>query len=506
MKMSNKFKLFSAILIIVLFRMPVLTFAEGLNENSKVDSNPINLKDETGENRKKAAEAFQTGYMLFEKKDYLEACPYFFTVLRNTSPDDTDYEWAEFFFGICLNKTGFSHASTDVLAHLVTRKPNPKIVSYCLEIFEKIIRTRPFDQDLVINMAICDQEYGFVEDALSDFIHFHQGVYDYKHGFLNWGEEHFSKIRPGTHYFYRYKYHQALKKIYENRIDDAIPILREIMESAFKNEKFKDEVRRTLARILYEKGEYAEAEMYYSEIQKSILDQSQNLLERAWVHYRIGNPEKAMGFLYAFNAPEFRNHFTPEYFILKSFIFKDVCHYKSALKVVSGFNRKYGSALKSIYHRGNPEENYPLMIALLNKKEINETWKFLELLESEKERLIVCQDEDLKTNLEKIYSLQIEESTDDLRKEMQEEYEKMANQLLRYEEEAHLMEYEISMDMVQRVYQYHFDDETPENEESSEGIVVYPFQGEFWNDELADYHVKLPNKCNNTEEWDVFFK
>jgi hypothetical protein len=35
---------------------------------------------------------------------------------------------------------------------------------------------------------------------------------------------------------------------------------------------------------------------------------------------------------------------------------------------------------------------------------------------------------------------------------------------------------------------------------------VYPFQGEFWNDELADLKVVLPNKCKNLEEWDIFFK
>jgi hypothetical protein len=82
----------------------------------------------------------------------------------------------------------------------------------------------------------------------------------------------------------------------------------------------------------------------------------------------------------------------------------------------------------------------------------------------------------------------------------------MANQLLQYEEEAHLMEYEIGVDMYQRVYESHYREEKSGEEKAGDGMVVYPFQGEFWNDELADYHVQLPNKCNNTEEWDIFFK
>ena len=37
-------------------------------------------------------------------------------------------------------------------------------------------------------------------------------------------------------------------------------------------------------------------------------------------------------------------------------------------------------------------------------------------------------------------------------------------------------------------------------------VAVYAFQGEFWNDELDDYEVILPDKCQKAEEWDIFFK
>jgi hypothetical protein len=38
-------------------------------------------------------------------------------------------------------------------------------------------------------------------------------------------------------------------------------------------------------------------------------------------------------------------------------------------------------------------------------------------------------------------------------------YEKMANAMLQFEEEAHLMEYEIGIDMYQRVHSYHYEEE-----------------------------------------------
>jgi hypothetical protein len=82
----------------------------------------------------------------------------------------------------------------------------------------------------------------------------------------------------------------------------------------------------------------------------------------------------------------------------------------------------------------------------------------------------------------------------------------MANELLKFEEAVNLMEYEIGLDMYQRVYQYHYREESPLAGKSTKGAVIYSFQGEFWNDELDDYTVTLTDKRNSIEEWDIFFK
>jgi hypothetical protein len=451
---------------------------------------------------------FRKGYESFQKKRYAEAAEFLYSYLKNNTPDDIDYEWAEFFFGISLRKLGFTHASLDVLSHLVMRKPNPKIVSYSLELLEEITRTIPYDREQVIDEVISGHEYGFIDQDLSDFMHFYQGVFDWEHGFFQWGKDHFTKITPGTYYFYKYLYHKALHSIYEDKIDDAIDILKQILKSPIQSDDFRDEVRKTLARLHYEKGQFNKAEFMYDQIKKPMLAQSQNLLERAWVHYRSADNEKAMGLLYAFKAPSFQDFFTPEYYILKSFIYKSVCHYQKALSVVEEFNSHYGDSLGTIYNRGMANDNPTLLQVILNKKRILEKWQFLLLLEKEREKSREFTDKDLYDYIYEIYDLQIRETIKDFKKMVKEEYEKMANDLLQYEEEAHLIEYEIGLDMYQRVNQYHYteDARSDENKQGKGRKVAYPFQGEFWTDELDAYEVSLPDKCNAAEEWDVFFK
>ena len=482
-------------------------FVKGLFSSKKEKKTKVAevLTNEPG-NEDQKRKHFENGYALFSEENYYDAAIELYRFLSASSPDEDDYEWAQFFFGISLNRLNYSHAAIDVLGNLVIRKPNPKIVSYCFELFEQNISTLPHDEDFIVNQVVGDQDYGFVEGGIADFVNYLQGSYDWEHKFFEWGNEHFQKIRPTSTYYFKHLYKQALYSVYKGDIDEAINYLNTILKSDYPSTDLKDETRKTLARLLYEKGQYDEADMIYAQIQKSIIAQSENLLERAWVHYRLGHNERAMGLLYSFQAPSFRNAFRPEYFILKSFIYKDVCHYKNALSVVYEFKDRYGDALEKLYERSLPQENDALMLVLLNKPEISRIYKFLKLLEKELAACQLISDEALRVYLVKIYDLQIEESREKLRKLINDDYEVIANDLLKYEEDANLMEYEIGLDMYQRVYESHYTDENTIKEKVEKGLAYYQFQGEFWNDELATYEVSLPNKCENMEEWDVFFK
>lgn len=455
-------------------------------------------------------EDFDKGYNYFSREKYDAAAPLLYAFVTANTPTMDEYDWAEFFLGISLYEQGFTHASVDILSWLVTRKPNTQIVTYILELFEEISRTQPYDRDKVILRSVCDQQYGFIEGALKDFIHYHQGVFDWENGFDEWGDHHFSKIHPKSYYHHKFMYQKALYDVARDDIDSAIAILKDIDEAEFEGEDLKNDVRKTLARLLYEKEEYQRSDELYQEISHNIVYQAQNLLERSWAQYRMGHQEKAMGLLYAFKAPVYRNYFTPEYFLLKSFIYKDVCHYQRALAVIDEFREHYRDSLDIVYTRKEIRENHVLLLALLGQRKIGKLWKFLRLLDKEQQRLERIEDPELKAYLEKIYALTIDQKRKEFQLMIEEKYEALGNELLEYEEKADLMAYEVGLDMYQRVYQYHYTEEK-DNKETKKRVAkhykaFYPFQGEFWNDELNAYKVTLDDKCGCMEEWDIFFK
>jgi len=421
--------------------------------------------------------------------------------------NDENYDWAAFFQGVCFQKMGLSHAAADALAHLAARKPNSRIVSYSLEILEQITRTKPFDKETIILDVLCNQNYDFTNDALSDFIHYYQGLFDWEHGYVEWGDEHFSQIRPDTYYYHKYKYQRALYFIYDDQIELAVKALRELVEDEAVDARIKDEAKITLARLLYELGDFDESFSVYNSVEMPNTAQARYLLERSWDQFRIGDPERAMGLLYAYEAPSFRRRLTPEYFILKSLIYKDVCQYRQALQIVDQFKAKFGEALGLLRQRGDMLDNDQLLLVLMDQKPIKELNNLLSLLSGELKTASSINDQPLRERLEKTYELQIQKTRKQLRTKINAAYDAAASEFLDFAEKANLLEYEIGLDMYQRTAEYHYDEKKEkEREEPKVKTVAYAFQGEFWNDELDDYRVVLENKCETLEEWDIFFQ
>ncbi len=453
---------------------------------------------------------FKQAYQQFKLKRWEIAAGSFLEFIQLTSSDEKNFEWAEFFMAISLEHLGYTHAAVDRFSNLAARKPNTKIVSYILDMFEQISRTKPFDYDQVILQVVNDKDYGFISDEVSGFVDYYQGIQDWKTGYRGWALDHFKRIPKDSYYYSRYLHQQALYQIEINKPKKALNILSQILQVENLDDKLRDESLWIAARLHYELGDMKEASFLYGKIKTPVIEQASFLLEQAWIEYQNKDYERAMGFLYAFEAPSFRQFFTPEYFLLKGFIYKDVCHYESALTVVEEFNQRYGQSLEAIYNRKDETdvESEELLYVILAKKNVKRVWTFITMLEEEKKRVDELDDDNLIKYVKGVYNLQIQDSSHQLRNLIKNEYASRANGLLQFEEESNLMRYEIGVDMYQRVAQNTYvgtNRKDKSKKDTQESQVVFSFQREYWNDELGFYKVSLPNKCDTFKDWDLFF-
>ena len=98
-----------------------------------------------------------------------------------------------------------------------------------------------------------------------------------------------------------------------------------------------------MARLLYEQNKNRKAVRYYDYLPISGFFWLEALFESSWALFRMGPAyhEKALGNLHTLSSPYFRDEYTPEAPILKAVILYSRCEYDKALAAVREFNEVY---------------------------------------------------------------------------------------------------------------------------------------------------------------------
>jgi tetratricopeptide (TPR) repeat protein len=450
---------------------------------------------------------FKKGYHLFSNNQFKAALPVFHSFLTQQTSDADNYEWALFFYGICLKKNNYNYAAFDVFSRLIDQSPNAKIVTHAIRLFEQAINQGQIHESLIRETGLCTKNLEFVEAPLSHFIDFHQGMCNWEKGYIDWGNEQFSMIPKNTPYSFKYRFELARFMIQQRDIDQGIEILSGMLASSLMDQAMRTKCQITLARLYFEQQKYDQADTLYKTISKFQKDQSRFLLERAWTQFHLNHPNQAMGLLVALNAPDFKSQITPEYFLLKSLIYKHICNYNKALAIVDEWNDEYQLLIKDIRHRKPLVHQRDIIPLLLHKQSIEMKLSIIHRLTHEKNRAMGIEDKKVADALKNIYDLFIQKHAHELKILAQQAYVQMADKLLSFEENMRLMHYEIGLSMYQRVKQSRTDiTSTSLKKNTFKQPVIYPFIGEYWNDELDHLRVSLTDKCQTPEQWDVFFK
>jgi hypothetical protein len=456
---------------------------------------------------KAGPEVFDEGVQLYYSKSYAKACQRLWDYIGSNEPGAESYGYAEYFLALSLKKLGFTHATVEYLFNVAKNRTKAELLPDALKELERITREHPFDQELILKDLLYDTSFGYLRDDLRDFVEYYQGYLDYQNGFINWGEKHFANIRKDTYYDYKARYIKAIYGLVKFDLDEATKVLQEILDSDIKQSDVINNARQSLARILFEQKKYKEAYKMYETIDSPIEKQATVFLEEAWTQYYLKDYRRAMGLLYALEAPAFYRCFNPEKYVLKALIYNNLCHYNVAKDAVAEFRQYYGDALIAVYDRVELERNDVLLDAALQDPALIEMSTFQKQLDTELGLLDSYegqwQENGLSAHLTKIYDLKIKEVNRRIKERLDRAIRAVAESLLEFEEQMNLLEYEIGLSIFKRVKGTPSKHEAVREKIPFTGIhVYYPFDGEFWNDELHDLRFFIDDRCFSEERWE----
>jgi len=96
-----------------------------------------------------------------------------------------------------------------------------------------------------------------------------------------------------------------------------------------------------LARIHYQNRQNRYAIFYYGKMPWGGERWLEGLWEASYAHYRIGDYEKTLGNLLTLQSPYFRDEYYPESYVLKAIVYYENCRYPEARQVLDQFSSLY---------------------------------------------------------------------------------------------------------------------------------------------------------------------
>ncbi len=288
-----------------------------------------------------------------------------------------------------------------------------------------------------------------------------------------------------------------------------------------------------LARIHYAARQNRYAIYYYGKIERGRSEWLEALFESAWANYRIGQYQQALGNLVTLSSPFFRDEYFPEALLLKAVVYYENCRYRESSAILQEFERRYKPVydeLDSLVRKDMEASQYYQVLAEVQAKARNGPVTGTDAI-LERVLKLALTDRELKNTNDAI--LEVEKETDliaargtafrtsDLARHLQERLSKERQQLVtragvmargklelelanlrtllgngeRIKFETTGKEKEFLEEQLQAggrkaiVKQYRYSVAVADDQ------LYWPFQGEYWRDELGTYEYTLTKGC-----------
>lgn len=337
----------------------------------------------------------------------------------------------------------------------------------------------------------------------------------------------------------RARYLEALLAYKGGKENDALSAFKRVVEltreeDTRKARRLRENAFFQLARTHFGASQPTFSIFYYDKVDRDSFAWLDALYEASWAEFRLGNYEKALGNLLTVHAPFFDDLYYPESRILKAVIYYENCRYPEAKDILTRFLARYEPVLGELDRLAKETKTADDFYTLVDRIRSDD---FAESSTGEADPKVMTQvldialtDPELK-RLDASYrevlveidalgdakALSGSELSAELQKILSDQRSTLArqagravkNQLVR--ERAHikdLIQQAIRIDIeTSRSEQERIESELRQVQSRPKRVaqefvewaddekLVWPFEGEYWRDELGTYELTLAHSC-----------
>jgi tetratricopeptide (TPR) repeat protein len=489
--------------------------------------------DQGGPDPEQVAQAIK----LFRAKKPLTASLMLYEMLEdNTFPERESQ--IEYYLARCLYELEMYHSAQYYFLEVLKKGPENPYFKHALPKLVAIANSTGDNSELIRVVAKIPPE-AFPRSARNHLFYL-MGVRLYEEDDLSRARKYFGQISDRSDQFLRAKYFEGVIYNRQGRLKSAVRSFRDVVQQDVEVDtpralaEVKDIKNLSLvnvARIYYSIQRFDEASQYYSLVDRDSSYWPTALFESAWSDFMRNDLNLSLGEILTVQSPFFaEDEFVPEATVLRALTYFNLCEYNEVERLLIGFEEQYRPMYNEMkafvqqyastegkkladqaydaYFTAYPRESVlprPVFNKVLRNRDLAALVRHLDQMEREKE-LIDAQKarwhDSLGNHLKKVLE------TDRARykrragllflSEMAQLTAFMGDllaqsEIIRFEVvDAQRVDYEYRMnnvDMVDSANTREIDFAT------SVDKVFWPFNGEFWADELGYYHYTEQGSC-----------
>ena len=459
----------------------------------------------------------EQGRRYYESGDYDRALDVLFKTINSTS-DANIRNRALYYQGLALFEQGLFYSSY-LSFRSVLMNPDERF----REVSEKAIKnavTIADRMDLVekIGAVLSKMDDRFIPSSVANHARFAKGVYLFSTGKNVESESELKSVSPQSSFYPKAQYYLGIISTKKKNYKEASYYFEKVVATTRGNKDLytlEELGRLNLARTAYSADEIEKSVELYSKFLSSSPYWIDVLLEASWPLMKMNDTAISLGNLQTVMSPFYKEDLVGEAYLLRATILHRLCKYDEMRRDLAAFFRIYDPIIRSMekeaasfgsgeaYFRAFSEGkglNRAFMSVIGRDQGIQKNMKILEDLREEKVALSkMSRNEQIQRMISQV---------DGLRETLMKEtgltikniHKRKLNEMLQQREQANYLKVEVvtgEKELIESQAGLPPKKITDVETSVAEGYHYWPFNGEYWEDELGTYLYTTESSCVN---------
>lgn len=274
----------------------------------------------------------------FRARNYPEATRLFYLAYMGSS--GSTQAKAEFGVAESLRKMGLHYGAAFFYARIVAQGPQSDLFREALSELGRINAVKPLGKASITGLMGPNINPLTVPPPARGFFFFYSGLAAFDNKDVRAARAEFGRVPASSSYYPNAQYYLGVIQTITGDADDALASFSRVLKMS-TSQSIRELATMNIARIYYEKANYRRAFQYYSQIARSSDLWLQSLFEGAWAFFMIQKHNNTLGNIHTIHSPFFSSRFFPETYILQAISYLRLCRSDEVKESLRRFQERY---------------------------------------------------------------------------------------------------------------------------------------------------------------------